>query len=552
MKPRLIPSEPLISSNDSCPDVREVCDLFLSTDWAAKDASLADFQAWPFALRAMVQMMFATDTPQCILWGKDLICIYNAAYWKHIALDRHPQLMGMPAAVAFQSTTIAGQIQDPHQYFNEAITTRRPVFVPEALWLRKGAPGSNVVEEIYTSYKVSTIYGDDCSPSGLLCVYSETTKNLLNARKSRVLNSLVGATQDLSTLNALRLRLHDTFDKCALDFPICLVMVSEDFLSGAWVSKSNDTDIVNYRTFAYAGMGNELSLRRVDFGGPISENDEEPGVPLFASIARRAHRARDSVTFETRRLENHCTRRAFGLPSRTGKIWPLYTEGAPQNLDPKPSGFLVLSFSPVRPIDDYILDYAKTVHEMIQHAFQKFREVIESQARLDEMNAVKKVGEQYFRVLNDLPVGVSVQDWKAQDIIFSNKRWKEILGYTEGTDLNDWADLVLFDDLPKIYQILSALQPTDPPSEHVFRVKRLHTNGKPAWITVNCSFHREQLSDGQMVTFLTTAVHDSSEQVYAKEVEVASMLENQRLEAARELAAQRADEADCAKGLFLI
>lgn len=540
--------EPLTPGEGESADVREVFNLFCITNWGSRDTSLGDLECWPVSLKAMVRMIFATDTPHCILWGADLVCIYNAAYWKHIARDKHPELMGMPASTAFQSTKVGCQSWDPWKHIAEAMNTHRPVQVPETLYLRQGPPGTSSFEEIYTSYRISTIYGDDCSPSGLLCVYYETTTKVLTERKARTLSSLVTATRESTTFSAMKVKLVQTMNDSALDFPLCQLVLRERFLTIDCKSEDTTIDEVTYHTFAAAGLKRGENSHLVHFN--ISEAAHADEEPLFQDVARRAHESRRPVTFQTDMFEETCGRRAFGFVSRVGRMYPIYADDSCKELNAKPLGYLMLAFSPVRPLDDWIVEYANIFYDLIKQAIQNFREVSRSQARLQEMNEVRKIGEQYFRVLHDLPVGISVQDWKAKELIFSNRRWKEILGHADDSSLDDWSDLVYSEDLPGIYEILSKLEPDGPPSEHVLRLKRLHSNGKPAWISVTCSFHREQLAEGQIVTLLTTAIHDTSAQVYAKEIEVAAMMENQRLSAARESEAQRADEADSAKGLL--
>ena len=67
--------------------------LIRSMDWSA--TSLGPRGAWPESLRTVVNLILAGSFPMAILWGSDLICIYNDAY-RVIAGDRHPNAMGGP------------------------------------------------------------------------------------------------------------------------------------------------------------------------------------------------------------------------------------------------------------------------------------------------------------------------------------------------------------------------------------------------------------------------------------------------------------------------
>ncbi len=64
-------------------------------DWAA--TPLGPAAAWPQSLRTAVDMMLAMPGPATVLWGPAGVQLYNDAYVA-IARDRHPALLGRPAA----------------------------------------------------------------------------------------------------------------------------------------------------------------------------------------------------------------------------------------------------------------------------------------------------------------------------------------------------------------------------------------------------------------------------------------------------------------------
>ena len=68
--------------------------LMRSMDWSA--TPLGPLNAWPESLRTVAALILASSFPMAILWGNDLISIYNDAY-RVIAGDRHPRAMGRSA-----------------------------------------------------------------------------------------------------------------------------------------------------------------------------------------------------------------------------------------------------------------------------------------------------------------------------------------------------------------------------------------------------------------------------------------------------------------------
>lgn len=64
-------------------------------DWTT--SPLGSIEGWPQSLRTAVDMMLAMPGPATILWGSAHVQFYNDAYIA-IAQDRHPALLGRPAA----------------------------------------------------------------------------------------------------------------------------------------------------------------------------------------------------------------------------------------------------------------------------------------------------------------------------------------------------------------------------------------------------------------------------------------------------------------------
>ncbi|MBI0538750.1 hypothetical protein D9599_24645 [Roseomonas sp. KE2513] len=62
-------------------------------DWAA--TPLGPAAAWPEALRALVDLTPANGSPAVVLWGENLIQIYNDGY-RDLMGGKHPAGLGQP------------------------------------------------------------------------------------------------------------------------------------------------------------------------------------------------------------------------------------------------------------------------------------------------------------------------------------------------------------------------------------------------------------------------------------------------------------------------
>lgn len=65
--------------------------LIAAFDWSG--TTVGPREQWPLSLRTIVDVMIATRFPMALLWGRDLILIYNDAYME-ICADKHPAALG--------------------------------------------------------------------------------------------------------------------------------------------------------------------------------------------------------------------------------------------------------------------------------------------------------------------------------------------------------------------------------------------------------------------------------------------------------------------------
>ena len=74
--------------------VGTVPDEFRTHDWSA--TSLGKEDAWPPSLRTSVQHILWSDFPNLVLWGSDLLQLYNERYLELMG-GRGPSRLGQPA-----------------------------------------------------------------------------------------------------------------------------------------------------------------------------------------------------------------------------------------------------------------------------------------------------------------------------------------------------------------------------------------------------------------------------------------------------------------------
>jgi PAS domain S-box-containing protein len=154
--------------------------------------SLGALSSWPTSLRTMVNVVLATPVPMVILWGDELVLIYNDAY-RSISVERHPDAFGRPAREAWADLhdfvdPIFSRLRDG----GDAVSfTDRPFRVR-----RDGA-----VTDAWFTVAYSAIRDVAARTLGLLLVVQETTRYIVAERQlqenQQLLVDIVDSTPEI-------------------------------------------------------------------------------------------------------------------------------------------------------------------------------------------------------------------------------------------------------------------------------------------------------------------------------------------------------------------
>jgi len=144
-----------------------MAELIRDHDWAA--TPLGPIEAWPQSLKTAVGTILAMPQPMWIGWGPDLIQLYNDGYISLLDAERHPAILGQPAAEAWAEIW---HLMGPDL---DAILAGGPAvsYADRLVPYRR----SGEVRDLYFTYSYSSI-PDEAAPSGVggvLCLGVETT-----------------------------------------------------------------------------------------------------------------------------------------------------------------------------------------------------------------------------------------------------------------------------------------------------------------------------------------------------------------------------------------
>jgi two-component system cell cycle sensor histidine kinase/response regulator CckA len=171
------PSAPPIkqTSTDWLVGVGETGELIRSADWSATPLGPRD--TWPQSLRTAVNMVLASNFPMAVLWGSELIAIYNEAY-KLVIAAKHPKAMGSPSHETWPE---AWEINEP--IFQRVMTGGETVYLEDVPFL---IARNDYMENAYFTIAYSPIRIEDHQIGGALGVLLDTTKRVLSEQQLKL------------------------------------------------------------------------------------------------------------------------------------------------------------------------------------------------------------------------------------------------------------------------------------------------------------------------------------------------------------------------------
>jgi len=168
------PAELLSLSPDSA-----INRLMIERDWST--SALGSPKRWPRTLRTAVSVCMNSRFPMLIWWGRELAMLYNDAYASVLG-DKHPAALGQPGAQVWADVwpivgdMLAGVLERGEATYNEDLLL---------VMYRHGFE-----EEAYFTFSYSPIVTPAGAVGGVFTAVTETTGQVLGARRLAVLQKL--------------------------------------------------------------------------------------------------------------------------------------------------------------------------------------------------------------------------------------------------------------------------------------------------------------------------------------------------------------------------
>jgi PAS domain S-box-containing protein len=187
--------------------------LIRGHDWST--TPLGPIPGWPQSLRTAVNLMLNSQHPMWIGWGPEMTFLYNDAYISVLSLAKHPSSLGLPAREVWAEIwNVCGPLAE------KVFTKAEASFANDVrLFMSRG----EYLEETYYSFSYSPIYDESGKVGGLFCPSTETTAQVLHARRLRTLSELSMRALTGTSIEAACASSVEALSQNPDDVPFCLL-----------------------------------------------------------------------------------------------------------------------------------------------------------------------------------------------------------------------------------------------------------------------------------------------------------------------------------------
>ena len=192
--------------------------LMRTLDWS--QTALGPVQAWPQSLCTAVSICLNSRFPMLIWWGAELIMLYNDAYRPILGLTKHPQALGKCGEASWPEIwPVIGPM------LRSVLTDGNATWSNDQLLV---LDRNGYLEECYFTFSYSPIRDEQGQVGGVFTAVTETTAQVISARRLQTVQDLASRTAAAQTVEAAcALAVQSLADNRA-DLPFALLYVLDE------------------------------------------------------------------------------------------------------------------------------------------------------------------------------------------------------------------------------------------------------------------------------------------------------------------------------------
>ena len=188
----------------------EMGQLIRSINWS--ENALGPIENWPQSLRTTVSLCLSSTFPILIAWGPENIQIYNDSY-RPICGSKHPEAMGQNFKICWETALpVVGSAFDLGQQGEGTYIKDQRMFLDRYGYL----------EEAFMTFSFAPIRDESGEVGGIFHPITESTENMLSARRTQVLIDLGTAIGKAKSLEQIGIITAEKYADGVLDLPFML------------------------------------------------------------------------------------------------------------------------------------------------------------------------------------------------------------------------------------------------------------------------------------------------------------------------------------------
>lgn len=204
--------------------------LIRSMDWSA--TPLGPVDQWPQSLRTSVSLCLSSTFPILIAWGPDTIQIYNDSY-RPICGAKHPESMGMNFRICWETAlSVVGDAFTRGQQGEGTYIQNQRMFLDRHGYL----------EEAFMTFSFAPIRDESGNIGGIFHPITESTEQMLSARRTHSLRELGSHISRAKTLEEICDPLVALYEVYQLDLPFLLFYKNNEDGTGAMLQQAVGLD----------------------------------------------------------------------------------------------------------------------------------------------------------------------------------------------------------------------------------------------------------------------------------------------------------------------
>lgn len=482
----------------------EVYMTLLQTKWDDVPC-FGPLDSWPVSLQTLTSLVLSNTFPAALFWGDDFNMLYNAAYARDIALEKHPEIMGEPYRIGWH------EVWDNSESIKSELRTafETGVATHQTFVLYFVSRGRGLVEEAYFSYTLAPIVIEDGKIGGLYISVIDTTATVINERQNKLVRELGEVTTAASSREIFFQGIRNIFDAYHFDTPLFSVYVPDNWHEDPSSASAREVVYISQAAIGLHPAG-EVAI-------PVSLNrraSEPSDMDTWSQLIRQAVYTRSAVSASKQLRIDVCKRRTFDETCSEVRVIPFYMPADAEY----PFIIIVVGVNSRHPFTEVVASFHGVVSHLIVLGLAEIKRGEEAaalevaQQKFLEAELAKRTEEvsqselRFTKMASVSPSGIFQAD-RSGKLLFVNEAWHKLTGIPLDCDPNAWALRLHPDDLQETQEFWAkVLQST----EKSIIVCRWIDNDtiRPVSITV---VHHDNLIYG--------ALTDITEQIKAREAQ---------------------------------